>query len=255
MLPVIRSIITPSKTPHPAEVFRAMYRLQECRAAAEAQFAGVDLLLTPTAGTIYRIDEVEADPIRLNSNLGYYTNYTNLLDFSALAIPAGRAAGLPFGVTLVGRAFDDRLLLEAARRFRGAERYPIAVCGAHLAGMALHSELEALGARFLGSAETAPRYRMFLLENGPLPKPALLRTGREGSSFYVELYDLTAEAFARFVASIPPPLGLGALELKDGRRVSGFIGEAAVAECGCDISEFADWRAWVAAQAKNARGI
>ena len=96
---------------------------------------------------------------------------------------------------------------------------------------------------------------MFLLENGLLPKPALLRTGREGSSFYVELYDLTAEAFARFVASIPPPLGLGALELKDGRRVSGFIGEAAVAECGCDISGVADWRAWVAAQAKNARGI
>ena len=254
VLPVIRSIITPSATPHPAEVFRAMYRLQECRAAAEAQFAGVDLLLTPTAGTIYRIEEVEADPIRLNSNLGYYTNYMNLLDFAALAIPAGRAAGLPFGVTLVGRAFDDRLLLEAARRFRGAERYPIAVCGAHLAGMALHSELEALGARFLGSAETAPCYRMFLLENGPLPKPALLRTGGNGSSFHVELYDLTAEAFARFVARIPPPLGLGTLELKDGRRVSGFIGEAAVAECGRDISEFADWRAWVAAQEKGARG-
>ena len=254
VLPVIRSIITPSATPHPAEVFRAMYRLQECRAAAEAQFAGVELLLTPTAGTIYRIEEVEADPIRLNSNLGYYTNYMNLLDFAALAIPAGRAAGLPFGVTLVGRAFDDRLLLEAARRFRGAERYPIAVCGAHLAGMALHSELEALGARFLGSAETAPCYRMFLLENGPLPKPALLRTGGNGSSFHVELYDLTAEAFARFVARIPPPLGLGTLELKDGRRVSGFIGEAAVAECGRDISEFADWRAWVAAQEKGARG-
>ncbi len=162
-LPVIETIITPGQTPHPSEVFRGMYRLQECKAKADAELAKVDLLLTPTAGTIYRIGEVEADPIRLNSNLGHYTNYMNLLDYAALAIPAARAGKLPFGVTLVGRAFDDGRLLEAARRFRLAEPYTVAVCGAHLAGMPLHSELEELGACFLGSAETAPRYRVAFL--------------------------------------------------------------------------------------------
>lgn len=197
-LPVIETIITPGHTPHPSEVFRGMYRLQECKAKADAELAKVDLLLTPTAGTIYRIGEVEADPIRLNSNLGHYTNYMNLLDYAALAIPAARAGKLPFGVTLVGRAFDDGRLLEAARRFRLAEPYTVAVCGAHLAGMPLHSELEELGARFLGSAETAPRYRMYALEKGSVPKPALLRTEKDGTSFYVELYELSENAFARF---------------------------------------------------------
>ncbi|WP_294504436.1 allophanate hydrolase [uncultured Victivallis sp.] len=241
VLPVIRSIITPEQTPHPSEVFQAMYRLQECRAAADAQFAAVDLILTPTAGTIYRINEVKADPIRLNSNLGYYTNYMNLLDCSALAVPADRAGDLPFGITLVGKAFDDYKLLEAARRFRSAGRFPIAVCGAHLAGMPLHPELEALGARFLGSAKTAPCYRMYELEEGGA-RPALLRTGKGGVSCYVEIYELEAESFAGFVAGIRPPLGLGTLELADGRRVPGFIGEAVIAEYAPDISDVADWR-------------
>ena len=242
VLPVIRSIITPERTPHPSEVFRAMYRLQECRAAADAQFAAVDLILTPTAGTIYRIDEVEADPIRLNSNLGYYTNYMNLLDCSALAVPADRAGDLPFGITLVGKAFDDYRLLEAARRFRSAERFPIAVCGAHLAGMPLHPELEALGARFLGSAKTAPCYRMYELEEGGA-RPALLRT-RQGGAYPAmwSSMSLKRTLFAEFVAGIRPPLGLGTLELADGRRVPGFIGEAVIAEYAPDISEVADWR-------------
>lgn len=247
VLPVIRSIITPERTPHPSEIFRAMYRLQECRAAADAQFAAVDLILTPTAGTIYQIDEVEADPIRLNSNLGYYTNYMNLLDCSALAVPADRAGDLPFGITLAGRAFDDARLLEAARRFRSAKRFPIAVCGAHLAGMPLHPELEALGARFLGSAKTAPCYRMYELEEGGA-RPALLRTGKGGVSCYVELYELETDSFAEFVAGIRPPLGLGTLELADGRQVPGFIGEAVIAEYAPDISglsEVVDWRVHV----------
>ena len=250
-LPVTETIITPEHTPHPSEVFRGMYQLQECKAKADAELAKVDLLLTPTAGTIYRISEVEADPIWLNSNLGYYTNYMNLLDYSALAIPAARAGKLPFGVTLVGKAFDDGKLLVAARLFRQAEPYTVAVCGAHLAGMPLHSELEELGARFLGSAETAPRYRMYALEKGPIPKPALLRTENGGTSFYVELYELSENNFARFAASIPPPLGLGSLELRDGSRVPGFIGETVAAEYGRDISSFADWRAYIGIRTKS----
>lgn len=250
-LPVIEAIITPEKIPHPSEVFEAMYRLQEYKAAADAEFAKVDLILTPTAGTICTVGEVEADPIRLNSKLGYYTNYMNLLDYSALAVPADRTGNLPFGVTLAGKTFGDRILLEAARRFRDAERYSIAVCGAHLAGMPLHSELEELGARFLGSEKTAPCYRMFALEDGLIPKPALIRCGKEGVSCYVELYELSAEAFARFVARIPSPLGLGKLKLADGRLVPGFIGEAVAAETGTDISAVADWRVWAGAQTEQ----
>lgn len=246
-LPVIESIILPKETPHPSEVFRAMYRLQECKAAADAEMNKVDLLLTPTAGTIYRIEEVEADPIRLNSNLGYYTNYMNLLDYSALAVPAERAENLPFGVTLVGKAFEDRKLLEAARLFRDAERYPIAVCGAHLRGMPLHAELEELGARFLESTKTAPCYRMFALDAGPVPKPALIRTEKgKGAACYLELYDLSAEAFAKFVSRIPAPLGIGKVILEDGRSVPGFLGEGLTAESGHDITALADWRRYEA---------
>ena len=241
-LPVIETIITPKKIPHPAEVFRSMYRLQECKAAADAEFAKVDLILTPTTGTIYRIEEVEADPIGRNSDLGYYTNYMNLLDYSALAVPAERAGNLPFGVTLVGKVFEERRLLEAACRFRKAEPYRIAVCGAHRAGMILHSELEGVGARFLETTRTAPLYRMYALENGPIPKPALIRTEKDGVSCVVELYELSAESFARFVSRIPFPLGLGKLELEDGRIVPGFIGEAVAAGQGRDISDLADWK-------------
>jgi len=84
----------------------------------------VDFALTPTTGTIYTIDEVNADPIQLNTNLGYYTNFMNLLDFSAYAVPAGfRANGLPFGVTIFAGAFEDRKLLQLVKQFMNKDMH------------------------------------------------------------------------------------------------------------------------------------
>jgi allophanate hydrolase len=128
--PVTRQIISGGRDATAADAFRAQYRLMELRRAAERAWAEMDVLVTPTAGTIYRIDAVEADPIRLNANLGYYTNFVNLLDLAAVAVPAGfRADGLPFGVTLIGRAGADAQLLALSDRLHRAADVPLGAFG------------------------------------------------------------------------------------------------------------------------------
>ena len=101
-----------------ADVYRARVGLAELRSRAMASLAGAGFLLVPTAPTIYRIADVERDPIALNGNLGTYTNFVNLMDLAAIAVPAGfTSEGLPFGVTLVGRAFSEPLLAAVAAAF------------------------------------------------------------------------------------------------------------------------------------------
>lgn len=271
IFPVTKQIISPKTIPHPSEVFAGFHALQAKKKIADKEFAKVDVLLTPTAGTIYKTAEVNADPIKLNSNLGYYTNYMNLLDYSALAIPAGMAtckdssaAGgmldLPFGVTIVGRAFDDFKLLDVAEKVTPflSEKIPLAVCGAHLKGEPLHYQLQS--ADFLGAAETAPEYKMYAFKDGAISKPAMVFAGcantnsadgaSAGRSFYVELYALSPEEFGKFVAAIPTPLGIGKVKLSDGRVVPGFIGDSSilkmiVAGSAIDISEYGDWRKFI----------
>ncbi len=111
LFPVTRAIIEKGATGSATDAFVAYYRLKELRRETEKSWQEMDVLVTPTAGTIYTIAQVEADPIALNSNLGYYTNYVNLLDLSALAVPAGFTPDdLPFGVTLVARKFQESFL-------------------------------------------------------------------------------------------------------------------------------------------------
>lgn len=253
--PVTRSIIAPKRIPHPSEVFTGFHRLQGKKKIADREFSKVDVLLTPTAGTIYRTGEVEKDPIRLNSNLGYYTNYMNLLDYSALAIPAGfsnssdpAVTRFPFGVTIVGKAFDDFKLFDVAEKVAPLfeSKIVFAVCGAHLKGEALHDEIS--HAEFLESARTAQEYRMFAISDGKIQKPAILAGGK--NDFYVELYAMNAADFGKFVAQIPAPLGIGKIKLSDGRFVSGFIGDSSIPENAekfsvQDISGLGDWRKYI----------
>ncbi len=253
--PVTRSIIAPKRIPHPSEVFTGFHRLQGKKKIADREFSKVDVLLTPTVGTIYRTGEVEKDPIRLNSNLGYYTNYMNLLDYSALAIPAGfsnssdpAVTRFPFGVTIVGKAFDDFKLFDVAEKVAPLfeSKIVFAVCGAHLKGEALHDEIS--HAEFLESARTAQEYRMFAFSDGKTQKPALLAGGEK--DFYVELYAMNAADFGKFVAQIPAPLGIGKIKLSDGRFVSGFIGDSSILENAekfsvQDISGLGDWRKYI----------
>ncbi len=125
----------------------------------------------------------------------------------------------------------------------------IAVVGAHLSGMALNGELQVLGGRLLEEATTAPDYKFYALDTTP-PKPGMLRVDQgAGRPIKLELWALSAAAFGKFVAAIPPPLSIGTIRLSDGRGVKGFLVEPAAINGARDISAFGGWRAFMAEKA------
>ena len=269
--PVTREIIIAGARLSAAETFAALYRLQALRKIAERGFAGIDALLLPTAPTVYSTAQVLANPLELNSRLGTYTNFVNLLDLCGLALPAAmRPDGIPFGITLLAPAGNDAQLASIGRVFHADTKLPmgarglpqpplpalragvkgdeiaIAVVGAHLSGMALNGELKTLGGRLLEAARTAPDYRLYALSTTP-PKPGMLRVAAgTGASIDLEVWALPALAFGKFVAAVPPPLSIGTVRLADGRSVKGFIVEPADVDGARDISAFNGWRAFMA---------
>lgn len=246
MHPVVRGIIHGASKFTAVDSYRALYKLAELKRAAEAEWRKMDLLLLPTTGTIYKIAEVEADPVRLNTNLGYYTNFVNLFDLAALAIPAGfRPNGLPFGVTLIGPAFSDRALLSVAGL--PAAHAPgcisVAVVGAHLSGQPLNHQLTERGAQLIKTCRSAKNYRLYALANTTPPKPGLVREeGFAGPGIELEVWAMPAHQFGSFVGLIPSPLGIGSVTLDDGSSVKGFICEPAGLHEAQDITSFAGWR-------------
>ncbi|HWA27158.1 MAG TPA: allophanate hydrolase [Lacunisphaera sp.] len=258
MHPVTRRIIEGAKPLAATAAFEASYRLAALRRQADATWEQVDALLTPTAGTIYTVAEVEADPVKLNSNLGYYTNHLNLLDQCGLAVPAGFLPnGLPWGVTLSAPAFCDDRLLRLGARFLG-ETAPVralpapgpaarvAVCGAHLSGLPLNWQLTQLGATLVQATRTAPAYRLFALPDTTPPKPGLVRVATGGTAVAVEVWELPLAAYGHFVAGIPAPLGIGTITLEDGSTVQGFLCEGVAVEGAQDVSAHGGWRAYLA---------
>lgn len=269
--PVTREIIIAGQRLSAADAFAALYRLQALRKIAERGFAAVDALVLPTAPTVYSTAQVLANPLELNSRLGTYTNFVNLLDLCGLALPAAiRPDDIPFGITLLAPAGQDARLASIGRIFHadtglkmGARSLPqpplavlpvgvngdeiaIAVVGAHLSGMALNGELKALGGRLLEQARTAADYRLYALDTVP-PKPGMLRVAAgAGASIELEVWALPAAAFGKFVAAVPPPLSIGTVRLADGRGVKGFIVEAADVDGAREISAFGGWRAFMA---------
>lgn len=244
MHPVTLDIIQKGKLGSAVNVFEAQYRLADLKRQSECVWDSVDLLCTPTAGTIYRVSEVAGDPIRLNSRLGTYTNFLNLLDLCALAVPAGfRHDGMPFGVTFVAPAFGDRSLFA----FAGAPHDPfgtmeIAVCGAHMTGLPLNSQLTSRGGSFVREAKTAPAYRMVALDE---KRPGLFRVHENGVSLPMEIWRLPLAAVGSFLAEIPAPLGLGRVELEEGGDVCGFLCEVQAIRDRTDITGFGGWRNWL----------
>jgi allophanate hydrolase len=269
--PVTREIIIAGARLSAADTFAALYRLQALRNIAERAFAGIDALVLPTAPTVYSTAQVLANPLELNSRLGTYTNFVNLLDLCGLALPAAiRPDGIPFGITLLAPAGNDAQLASIGRVFHADTKLPmgarslpqpplanlptglrgdeiaLAVVGAHLSGMALNGELKALGGRLLEQVSTAADYKLYALDTTP-PKPGMLRVAAgTGSSIELEVWALPAAAFGKFVAAIPPPLSIGTVRLADGRGVKGFIVEPADVAGARDISAFNGWRAYVA---------
>jgi allophanate hydrolase len=275
MHPVVREIIGNAKKYDAVATFDAQYKLQALAQSVAPVWEKVDVLLLPTAGTTYRIKEILADPIKLNSNLGYYTNFVNLLDLSALALPAGfrKSNGLPFGVTLIGRAFADSSLLQLGAKYHQAiggtigitsmniNEQPLpakktsgillAVVGAHLRGQPLNHQLTSRQAEFIRQTRTAPCYRLFALANTQPPKPGLKRVAEKlPQGIEVEIWSLDDAAFGSFVAEIPPPLGIGTLELEDGTSVKGFLCEPIGLDGARDITEFGGWRTFRASLTK-----
>ncbi|MBC7715992.1 MAG: allophanate hydrolase [Pseudorhodobacter sp.] len=126
-------------------------------------------------------------------------------------------------------------------------RMAIAVVGAHLSGMPLNGQLTQRGARFLAATHTSPHYQLFALPNTTPPKPGLQRTAvdAQGESIAVEVWDMPVRAVGSFLALIPPPLGLGSVELIDGRWVHGFICEAHALSGAREVTSFGGWRAYL----------
>ncbi|WP_454854075.1 allophanate hydrolase [Rhizobium binxianense] len=275
--PTVRKIIEGAKGKTAVEAFNARYRLEELRRKTEAEWEKVDLLLLPTAPTTYKVAEMMSDPIVLNGRLGRYTNFVNLLDCAAIAVPAGFGEnGLPGGVTLVAPAFTDDALApfadalhRAAACGMGVDRtaaipeesrvaapddgfIEIAVVGAHLTGMPLNHELTGAGGRLVKTCRTAADYRLFVLPDTTPAKPGLLREpGHKGSGLEVEVWALPADAFGRFVQKIPAPLGIGKILLEDGSATSGFVCEAHAVRDAREITAFGGWRNYVHAGSAN----
>ena len=240
--PVVARIILDGARPSAAAYFADQERRDRLAAAARDALEGHDALLTPTTTGHPTLAQVAADPVGASSRLGRYTNFCNLLDMASLAVPAGTAGGLPFGVMLTGAAGSDALLAQVATLLNEAP-VELLVVGAHLSGMPLNHELLAVGGVLAGAVATAAEYRLHALDTTP-PKPGLVRGG--SGAIAGELWRLPAAGFARFAAGLAAPMAIGRVKLHDGREVLGFLCEPAALDGAADITSYGGWRAWLA---------
>lgn len=258
--PSVRAIMQGGLNVSAVDAFKGAYRLAELRRLADLMWEKLDMLVLPTAPTIYRITDMRADPIRLNSHLGLYTNFVNLLDMAALALPAGfRETQTGFGITLIGPAWTEGALMDMGQAYLASAALPsappldvkvsegkvtLAVVGAHLEGMPLHWQLTSRGAKKHGPAMTAPTYRLYAMAGSTPPKPALVYA-QDGDAIALELYELELSAFGSFVAEVPAPLAIGTVTLADGSQVKGFVAEPRAVENATDITAWRGWRAYI----------
>jgi len=271
--PITRQVVEGGLRPSAADAFGGYYRLKELRRAVEPVWQAMDVLMTPTAGRQYTIAEVLADPVRLNTALGYYTNFVNLLDLAAIAVPAGlQSDGLSFGVTLSAPAWQDTALCAIGDALHRAQDLPlgglryrladtprlvpaaaadgfirIAVCGAHMSGLPLNHQLTERGGRRVRGCRTTAQYRLFALPGGPPQRPGLVRA-ETGKAIEVEVWELPAAAVGGFIAGIPAPLSIGTIALEDGEQVKGFLCEAHAVAAATEITELGGWRRYLAGQ-------
>ncbi len=253
LYPVTAQIILKSGSITAVDAFTAMYKLSHLARAAESEWARMDFMLLPTAGNCYTHEQIALEPIACNTNLGYYTNFVNLLDLAAVAVPAGRrASGMPFGVTVIGPAWSDLALLNVAGRLHGVglseqpycpEGYvPLAVCGAHLTGQPLNWQLQQAGAYLIETTRTSSEYRFYALKGTVPPKPGLVLAGNGGAAIEVEVWAVPLSKFGAFVAAVPPPLAIGSCTLASGRVVKSFVCEPSALGDAEEITHLGSWR-------------
>jgi allophanate hydrolase len=233
------------------------------RRRAEMLFAAHDVLLLPTAPCWPSLADLEADPIGPNSRLGAYTNFVNLCDLAAIAVPAGFApGGAPVGVTLVGPAWSEGRLAALADQIHraatdrvgatsaplppaaapdavGGDETALFCIGAHMSGLPLNGQVTALGGRFVRMERTAAEYRLFALGN----RPGLVGGG--GGAIEGEVWALPTAAIGALLAQVPAPLGFGTVRLASGACL-GFVAEAAGVAGAPEITDLGGWRAYLA---------
>jgi len=274
--PTVERIIRAAGTVPAHRYVNDTAKLEELKRKAMAQLEGFDALLIPTAPFHPTLAEVAADPVGVNSLMGTYTNFCNLFDLCAVAVPGGDVDGAQFGVTVVGRTFGDAVAADIARRLEatpdvpalfaegaapaaaqsagpaassfpwpiaaGAVAVPLVVVGAHRKGQPLAPQLEELGAAWDGPVRTAARYRMVSLDTVP-PKPGVYRSDDGGAELVGERWLLSEAGLGSFLASLPEPMLLGSVELSDGSKAVGFACDAVAAAGGEDITRYGDWLA------------
>ncbi|MGA0347154.1 MAG: allophanate hydrolase [Alphaproteobacteria bacterium] len=253
MHPITRSIIEKGRNFSAVDAFTAFYELAELRRKVEPFLESVDLLCVPTIPRNPSVKEVLDDPVGINSMLGTYTNFVNLLGMCGLTIPCGkRADGEPSSITFLASAGHDIRLSYVAEQVSGLlgrgdkeEAVMLAVVGAHLSGMDLNYQLHDLGAIFVSTAKTAPVYKLYNVPNSNPPKPGMIRVQEGGAAIEVEIWKLTNSAFGKFVANIPSPLGIGNVWLKDGSTIKCFLAEPAGLDGAEDITGFGGWRNYI----------
>ena len=267
----VRTIIAKGRQYSAADLYLAQTQLHAYGQQAAPMWHDIDVLLVPTAPTHYTITRMQADPIALNRNLGFYTNFVNLLDYAAISVPSSiRPDGLPFGITLIGQCGSDWQLAELGQRYHhatglmmGATGQPlpapealgaiaapvpglkVAVVGAHLSGMPLNSQLTERGASLVQTTHTSTHYRLYALPGTVPPKPGLKRVEAQGAAIAVEVWEMPLAHVGSFLALIPSPLGLGKLELADGTWVTGFVCEAYALDTALEVTTHGGWRAYM----------
>lgn len=248
--PTVARIVTGAAERAGYDVILDQDRVARYRLETDALLAGFDAMLVPTAPEHPTLAEVAAEPIAVNSRMGTFTNFMNLLDMAGVAVPAGETADGLFGVTVVVRGFDDQVAIDLAALLtdESPEVLPtggieLAIFGAHLRGQPLNHQLVSRGARFVGTTRTSADYRMHALP-GPLPKPGVVRVAAgTGTALAGELWSLSPAALGTFLAELPQPMSLGRITLDDGREVLGF---SCTFPEGPDISEFGGWANYLA---------
>ena len=269
--PVTRQIIGLAERLSADDAFKGFYRLAELKRNAAPMLAGLDMLCVPTIPDFATVEELQVDPIGPNNRMGTYTNFVNLMDMCGIAVPtAPRSDGRPGSVTLLAKAGQDANIAAVAREFErdcprtmGATRFTLsppnplpsanpdrielAVCGAHMSGLPLNTQLTDLGAQFLRADTTAPNYKFYALAGGPPARPGLVRSAASGAgSVALEVWLLPKTAMGQLIAHIPAPLAIGSVELADGTWVKGFVCEADGAKGAREITELGDWRRYLA---------
>lgn len=285
MDPIVYRIVKKAENFSAADYFDYEYARMDILRVIEKEFDQFDGLVVPTCPLNPTFEDVAAEPVLVNSRQGTYTNFVNLADFSALAVPAGfRPDGLTTGITFISKKFNDYALLDIASKYLRATPsrligglditvengdllhpsipetspafIPLVVVGGHLSGMALNWQLQKVHAKLAKKTTTSPNYRLYALPNTTPAKPGLRRilpsdAPLVGEKIIVEVWNVPSENFGTFISMVPHPLGIGNVELADGSWVKGFICEPAGFHGAEDITKYGGWRAYMASKAKK----